>query len=86
MLKKKISIAFIIILFLFTSIFIAPHDKFYRVDEVLSPNEFIIEGKYHKLDGIETFDSTFSQKNKILAEKPRRRDITPINKKTQLML
>jgi len=69
MLKKKISIAFIIILFLFTSIFIAPHDKFYRVDEVLSPNEFIIEGKYHKLDGIETFDSTFSQKNKILAEK-----------------
>ncbi len=67
MLKKKISITFIILIFILNTIFIIPHDKIYHVNDVISPNEFVLNNNIHRLKGVETFDTTFSDKNKTLA-------------------
>ncbi len=69
MLKKKISAIFIICIFILSSIFLIPQDKNYRVQEVLSPVEFALETGVFKYDDLDSFDSKFTQKNKILAQK-----------------
>lgn len=68
MLKKKLSICFISILFLIITVLYIPHDKVFRVTKVLSPIEFELDSREFKLQQYETFDSNFTQKNKELAQ------------------
>ena len=69
MLKKKLSIAFIILMFIINAIFFVPHKKFYRILDVKSPLEFVLDKKNFKLENLETFDSKFTVRNKELANK-----------------
>ena len=47
--KKNLSIAFVILIFLFCVIFIIPHDKAYKITDVISPNSFVLNnGKIFK--------------------------------------
>ena len=67
--KKNLSIVFILLMFLFCVIFIIPHDKTYKIVNVISANTFILNsGKVFKVDEIETFDNKFTPKNKDLAK------------------
>ena len=67
--KKNLSIVFVILIFLFCVIFIIPHDKTYKVIDVISPNSFVLNnGKIFKISEIETFDNEFSEKNLYLAQ------------------
>jgi len=68
MIKKKISIIFVISLFLLTSVFFIPHDKIYKVIDCVSPTEISLDKKVFKFNDLETFDSYFSDKNKNLAK------------------
>ena len=71
MLKKKISIICLILLAMSYSIFfLLTKEEFLYVNKVISPVEFILENNQKFfLKGIDYFDSYFSQKNKIYAEK-----------------
>lgn len=67
--KKNLSIIFVILIFLFCVIFIIPHDKAYKVIDVISPNSFLLNNrKIFKISEIETFDAEFTQKNSFLAK------------------
>ena len=71
MLKKKISIICLILLAISYSIFflLTKEDSFY-VSKVISPVEFILENNQNFfIKGVDYFDSYFSEKNKIFAEK-----------------
>ena len=69
MTKKNLSIIFVIFMFIFCLIFFVPHNRYFRIQEVLSPTEFIFDnGQYFKIDGIETFDSRFTARNKEIAK------------------
>lgn len=69
MLKKNLSIIFIVILFILSALFIVPHDKVYKVDNVISPVSFIINGEKFELNDVDCFDDRFTLKNKQLAKK-----------------
>ena len=69
MLKKNLSIIFVIVLFLFTVIYIMPHDNIQEVVEVNSPINLKLEKTDFLFEGLDTFDSKFSEHNKILATK-----------------
>lgn len=69
MLKKNLSVIFVIVIFLLTAIFFMPHDRFSIVNEVISPVEFLINGKHFKIDEIDTFDSLYTNHNTELARK-----------------
>ena len=56
-------------MFVICSIFIVPHDKIYIVNDVISSDVFKLDNNIYKLKNIETFDTTFSDKNRELAEK-----------------
>ena len=68
MLKKKISIIFIISMFLYSTLFIVPHDKIYKVIEVKSPIEFEFNNRKFLIKDLDSFDSKFTEKNKSLAK------------------
>ena len=68
MLKKKISIVFIIILFLLFVLFAAPHDKTFKVVKVISPVLFELENKDFNLKDYSCFDTYFSENNKTIAK------------------
>ena len=68
MLKKKISIIFIISMFLYSALFIVPHDKIYKVIEVKSPIEFEFNNRKFFIKDLDSFDSKFTEKNKSLAK------------------
>lgn len=66
--KKTCSIIFLIILFILSVLFLVPHNKHYKVIDVISPTEFILSGrKSFTLKDYDTFDSFYSEKNKKLA-------------------
>ncbi len=69
MLKKTLSIVFIIILCLLCVIFLAPHDKTYKVLEVKSPIHLVLDNGDFKLNNFDTFDFNYTEHNKILANK-----------------
>ncbi len=70
MLKKILSIAFIVILFIFGTIFLVPKDIEYKVIEVNSPINFVLDSGINiKFNNYETFDSEFTVRNKVLADK-----------------
>lgn len=67
---KKISITVLIVLFIIFAVFFRPEDKEHKVLRVISPTEIVLSGEeIFKLNDIETFDSSFSEKNRILASK-----------------
>ena len=68
MLKKKLSIIFVIAIFILFALFAAPHNKTYKVTDIVSPVSFIIENDAFKIDGFSCFDTYFSENNKILAK------------------
>ena len=56
-------------MFIINAIFFVPHKKFYRILDVKSPLEFVLDKKIFKLENLETFDSKFTVRNKELANK-----------------
>ena len=68
MLKKILSFVVITLLFLFLVVFFVPYDKEYKVSEVKSPVHFLIEDMEIFLDGLESFDNTFTVHNSNLAK------------------
>ena len=68
MLKKKLSILFITLLFLFFALFAAPHNKTVKIIDVISPIHFITENKDFKINDFSCFDIYFSENNRALAK------------------
>ena len=68
MLKKSLSIVFIILMFVLSTVFLIPHDKTYKVDDVISPVSFILNGEEFVFKDITAFDSEYSTKNSQLAK------------------
>ena len=68
MLKKKLSIVFVVLLFLSIVFVIEPHDKLYRVTEVLSPSSFELDSEKFVIKDLSTFDSKFTERNKVLSK------------------
>lgn len=54
-------------MFILSAIFLVPHDKTFEVLEVKTPIDFVLRNKVFKINGFETFDKNFSDKNKSLA-------------------
>lgn len=67
--KKNLSITFVILMFVISSIYFVPHDKVYKITQVNSPTQFEVNNKIFELKDLDTFDSTFSAKNRELANK-----------------
>lgn len=67
MLKKKISILVILVLFILCLIFLAPHDKTYKILEVKSPKHLVLENGDFIFEDLDCFDSVFTSHNKELA-------------------
>ena len=65
---KKISVCIIILAFLLCVLFCVKRDKNLIVTRVVSPVEFVLETKDFKFADLETFDRTYSEKNKNLAK------------------
>ena len=66
---KKISII-ILVISLIVFGFLYPKDELSVVKEVVSPVEIVLDNnEVFVLDGVETFDSNFSERNKLLAKK-----------------
>lgn len=67
---RYISIFIIVISFIIYSVFFIPKDKQVYVKKVLSPVEIILDSDEKvELENFETFDSTFTERNKELAKK-----------------
>ena len=69
MLKKKISILFILVLFIFSTIFLVPHNKSYTVQEIYSPISISLNNGNFILKNLDTFDANFTTNNQNLAVK-----------------
>lgn len=67
MLKKKISILVILVLFILCLIFLVPHDKTYKILEVKSPKHLVLENGDFIFEDLDCFDSVFTSHNKELA-------------------
>ena len=68
MLKKIVSILFVIALFILSFIFFIPHNKNYKVIEISSPCDIKIDKVNFVIDDLTCFDTKFTAKNKELAE------------------
>lgn len=67
---RYISIFIIVVSFIIYSVFFIPKDKQVYVKKVLSPVEIILDSDEKvELENFETFDSTFTERNKELAKK-----------------
>ena len=69
MLKKTLSAAVVLVLFVVSTLFLAPHDKTYKVLEIKTPTNLVLENGEFVLDEYDSFDSTFTEHNKMLAKK-----------------
>lgn len=69
MLKKILSITFVIFMFVISSIYFVPHDKVYKITQVNSPVSFEFGDKNFYINDLDTFDSSFTSKNRDLANK-----------------
>lgn len=65
---KKISIIFVILLFLISVVIFEKQDNIYRVTEVISPVELRLNNEIYKISGLDVFDCTFTKHNKELAK------------------
>ena len=68
MLKKKLSITFIIIMFIVSFVLFVPHEKTYKVEDVISPIDIVLENGNFKINDFDCFDSFYSDKNKKLSK------------------
>ena len=69
MLKKILSVLFLLMLFL-VNFLLSPKDDNIRIKEVISPSEFLLySGEKISLNNIDFFDSYYSGKNREFAEK-----------------
>lgn len=55
-------------MFVLSTVFLIPHDKTYKVDDVISPVSFILNGEEFVFKDITAFDSEYSTKNSQLAK------------------
>ncbi len=69
MLKKKLSISLIVLLFIISSIFFIPHEKAVKVIGVKTPACLLLTSGEFCMQGFDTFDSAYTEKNKSLAKK-----------------
>lgn len=69
MLKKTLSAAVVLVLFVVSTLFLAPHDKTYKVLEIKTPTNLVLENGEFVLNEYDSFDSTFTEHNKMLAKK-----------------
>ncbi len=68
MLKKILSISFVVIFFILGLIFLVPKDNEYKVIEVNSPGDFVLDSGINiKFNDYTTFDSRFTERNKSIA-------------------
>lgn len=68
--KNSIAKLIVIILFILSCIFFVSYEKMYDVIDVQSPTMLVLSNNnLFKLEGLETFDASFSEKNKILANR-----------------
>lgn len=68
MLKKILSISFVVIFFILGLIFLVPKDNEYKVIEVNSPGDFVLDSGINiKFNDYTTFDSWFTERNKSIA-------------------
>ena len=68
MLKKSLSIAFILILLTLCVIFLVPHDKTYEIIEVKSPKHLVLDDREFVFKDLDCFDAEFTSHNKELAK------------------
>lgn len=66
--KKYLVIGFIIAAFVCSLVFFIPHDRIYRVKEVISPVNIVLDKTGLKLKNTDCFDSVYSEKNAVLAK------------------
>lgn len=69
MLKKYLDIILVVLLFFVLIIFFIPRDKFYIVENVLSPTNFQLDKLNFIIDDLESFDDKFTLHNAELAKK-----------------
>lgn len=69
MLKKSLSIAFVILMFVISVVYFVPHEKVYKITQVNSPVSFEFGDKSFYINDLDTFDSSFTSKNRDLANK-----------------
>lgn len=69
MLKKILSIVFILAFLLICIFFIAPQDRTYKVIEVKTPVYIVLDNKTLILKDLCTFDAQYTVQNKVLAQK-----------------
>ena len=67
--SKKLCILFIGFLFILTSFIFTRNDEIYKVIEVISPTQIILDNGTVNLSEFDYFDTKFTPKNKHLAEK-----------------
>ena len=67
--KKNTCIILLIVIFLLSSVFFVPHEKIYKVKDVLSPVNIILNRGEFILKDFDCFDSNFTDKNKSFADK-----------------
>lgn len=68
MLKKSLSITFILILLTLCVIFLVPHDKTYEIIEVKSPKHLVLDDREFVFKDLDCFDAEFTSHNKELAK------------------
>ena len=68
---KKTSIVLVILLFIITAIFVVPHKKFYRVEDVMTPCDIKLSQTEFRIKEYECLDTTYTERNKIYASKLR---------------
>ncbi len=68
MLKKSLSIAFVILMFVISGLYFVPHEKVYKITQVNSPVSFEFGSKNFYINDLDTFDSSFTSKNQKLAK------------------
>lgn len=69
MLKKILSIIFVITLFILTVLFFVPKDKTYKVTDVINPAQIVLDDGTFSFNELDCFDSAFTEHNKKLAQK-----------------
>ena len=69
MLKKSYAILFIIFMFLLNYILFVPKEHYVKVLKIESPQKFILENGIYEIEDLVCFDSSFSERNKFLAQK-----------------
>ena len=68
MLKKILSITFIVLLSIICCALFVDYDKSYNVTEVISPINLKLENKDFIFNDLQTFDNFYSENNKLLAK------------------